>query len=163
MAETLTTLSVVSLIVAALCAILAAVLFIVFKIPTVIGDLSGRTARKSIARMRSNNEKSGVKSYRTSSANAARGKLTSTMHGIDKQKSSKKDVAKASEFGQMPETGLLAENKGAATEESTALLITPDETDILTETLQPPASRGKGIELNMLEEVMLVHTDEVIQ
>lgn len=37
---------------------------VLFKIPIVIGDLSGRTAKKSIERMRLNNEKTGNKSYK---------------------------------------------------------------------------------------------------
>ena len=79
MAETLQTLSIISFAVAAACFVLAIFLWFFFKIPTVIGDLSGRTARKSIAQMRAANEKSGVKSYKESKTNAERGKVTATM------------------------------------------------------------------------------------
>ena len=48
-------------------------------IPNVIGDLSGRNARKSIERMRKSNENTGRKSYRSSAVNAARSKLTEAM------------------------------------------------------------------------------------
>ena len=47
-----------------------------FGIPAVVGDLTGRTARKSIARMRDANERSGVKPYRSSKVNAGRGRVT---------------------------------------------------------------------------------------
>ena len=79
MAETLSNLSVIAYVVAAVCLVLAVFLWFIFKIPTVIGDLSGRTARKSIAKMRSANEKSGNKAYRASDVNRNRGKLTETM------------------------------------------------------------------------------------
>lgn len=82
MAETLQLLSIISFAVAAVCLVLAVFLWFFFRIPDVIGDLSGRTARKSIAKMRAANEKSGSKSYKESKANAERGKLTGTMPGI---------------------------------------------------------------------------------
>ena len=48
MAETLSILSIVSFAVAGASFMLAVFFWFFFKIPTVIGDLSGRTARKSI-------------------------------------------------------------------------------------------------------------------
>ena len=64
-------------------AILAAVmlavtvlLFFVYKIPTVIGDLTGANARKAIENIRNQNESSGNKLYKTSQVNRERGKLT---------------------------------------------------------------------------------------
>ena len=57
MAGTLSTLSVVSFIAAGVALAAAVFLWFYFKIPTVIGDLSGRNAKRSIARMREANEK----------------------------------------------------------------------------------------------------------
>ena len=64
-------------------AILAGIMFVVsvlvfflLKIPTVIGDLSGANARKAIENIRSHNESTGDKTYRTSQVNRERGKLT---------------------------------------------------------------------------------------
>ena len=70
MAQTLQTLSIISFAVAGVCLVLAVFFWFFFKIPIVIGDLSGRTARKSIAKMRAANEKSGAKSYKESKTNA---------------------------------------------------------------------------------------------
>ena len=106
MAQTLQTLSIISFAVAGVCLVLAIFFWFFFKIPTVIGDLSGRTARKSIAKMRAANEKTGAKSYKESKTNAERGKLTGTMPDSGKLK---KKIT-ASDDGK-PETGLLAENK----------------------------------------------------
>ena len=54
MAETLSLISIVSFIAAAVCLVVTVILFFWFQIPSVIGDLSGRTARKSILQNRKN-------------------------------------------------------------------------------------------------------------
>lgn len=163
MAETLSTLSIIAFVVAGVSFVLAVVLFIYFRVPTVIGDLSGRNAKKSIARMRSSNEKSGNKSYRASETNAARGKLTSTMAGIGEQPKGQRSDTKITSQDQMLETGLLEENKASLQEESTVLLEEVEETALLAETPKEPAKRAGGVKLTLLEEIMLIHTDEVIE
>ncbi len=52
MAEILHTLSIISFVLAVLFVVIAIIFWFVFKIPNVIGDLSGHNARKSIAQMR---------------------------------------------------------------------------------------------------------------
>ena len=56
--------------------IVSLIIFIVYKIPKVISDLSGATARKAIKNIREQNESSGEKTYKVSAVNEARGKLT---------------------------------------------------------------------------------------
>ena len=166
MAETLSILSIVSFAVAGVCLVLAVFFWIFFKIPTVIGDLTGRTARKSIAKMRAANEKSGAKSYKVSKTNSERGKLTGTMP--DSEKLSRK---KKAQDGQRPETGLLADNRaetfdteatGVLDSEATGLLYDEEATALLDSTVHHTVRRTGGKKLVMLEEVMLIHTDEVI-
>ena len=55
---------------------ISVLLFFVLKIPSVISDLTGRTARKAIENIRRQNEQSGNKTYRSSTVNMQRGKLT---------------------------------------------------------------------------------------
>lgn len=164
MAETLQLLSIISFAVAAACLALAVFLWFFFRIPDVIGDLSGRTARKSIAKMRAANEKSGSKSYKESKANAERGKLTGTMPGIQGKKTDNLDENK-------PETGLLNENKaegleseatGVLESETTGLLVDDEATAPLSMPEQKPKAKIGGKKLKMIEEVILIHTDEVI-
>lgn len=167
-AEILSLLSTIFFVVAAICLALAVFFWFWFRIPTVIGDLSGKNAKKSIARMRASNENSGNKSYRTSQTNAERGKLTGVMDENVKQKKSK---AKKKE-DEMPETGLLAENKASneiseatallTDEEATGILIDEDSTAVLEEQSREVPKREGGKILTMIEEVMLIHTDEVI-
>lgn len=225
-AEILSLISTICFIISGVCAAIAVIFWIVFKIPTVIGDLSGRTARKSIAKMRSINEKSGGRGYRPSTTNARRGKLTDTMSpGTSegarksvpaqavqpvKQQVTTEETALLEENAseQMPETGLLADNLARtefapqtellaesdstelladanatelledpnATElledpNATELLEDPDATDLLngaavTESLadsvQPTIRRPGWVEMTLLDEVMLIHTDEVL-
>lgn len=174
MAQLLQSLSVISFAIAGVCLVLAVFFWFFFKIPTVIGDLSGRTARKSIAKMRAANEKSGVKAYRESKTNAERGKITGTMHGIGRSA-----VADPAPSDGRPETGVLAENKaegldpqatGALNEETamldaatTELLVDENATVSLNVQSQQPPKRVGGKKLEMLDQVMLIHTDEVIE
>lgn len=56
--------------------IISVLVFIFLKIPKVISDLSGASARKAIKNIREQNEASGDKGYKVSAFNEARGKLT---------------------------------------------------------------------------------------
>lgn len=169
MAQTLQLLSIISFAVAGVCFVLAVLFWFFFKIPTVIGDLSGRNARKSIARMRAANENTGVKSYKESKTNTARGKLTETMRGMSKE----------TKVDENSETGLLFENKtdkptaemtktlGSETtaildSQTTALLVDENATAPLNTENTVASMRPDGKKLEMIEEIMLVHTDEVI-
>lgn len=183
-AEILSLISVISYIVAGICLVLAIFFWFFFKIPSVIGDLSGRTAKKSIARRRASNERAGGKGYQPSATNANRGKLTDTMQHSRKLKaeSKKAEPKKAQppvDESQMPETGLLMANKAQEfdsqqtelldCEETTTLvdenatvpLVDENATALLQETPATPMRPG-GKKLQMLDEVMLIHTDEVI-
>ena len=64
---------------AILCGIMFVVSILVFiflKIPKVISDLTGATARKAIKNIREQNEASGDKGYKVSAVNEARGRVT---------------------------------------------------------------------------------------
>ena len=169
-AEILSLVSLFSYILAGVCFVLAAFFWFFFKIPSVIGDLSGRTAKKSIEKMRQANVKSGNKSYRASATNAARGKLTDTMQQsgkLKKEKSPKKNTPM--DGTDRPETGILADNKADTyVDEGTVSLEVGEATDVLEEATTElnveaaPVKRAGGKKLTMINEVMLVHTDEVI-
>lgn len=162
MADTLSIISLVSFIVAGVCLALAIFFWISFRIPKVIGDLSGRTARKSIAKMRASNEESGDKSYRPSATNVSRGNLTDTMPDLSKPQSQGTDPL--SEETGTGETGVLAENRVSTNKygDSTVLLDNSEETDLLAN-MAIPARKGSGKKLTMLDEDIQIHTDEVIE
>lgn len=170
MAETLSMLSIISFIIAGIAFAAAIILWVLLKIPRVIGDLSGRNARKSIARVRASNEKSGDKSYRPSGANAARVKLTSAMSQTQPEQHTE-EMQPGN--GSMPETGLLADNTAAlqntaGTEllsdaDATGALFDTDATALLSEKQTTPEHTVQRKPLHILEEIVLIHTDEVIE
>lgn len=158
MAEILHTLSIVSFVLAVIFIVIAIVIWFVFKIPNVIGDLSGRNAKKSIARMRQNNERTGNKSYKASEKNFARGKLTGTMEGMG-------------QLNNIEETGLLNENlakeydeqaTGLLVDDVTGLLDESGKTDALDENMNVVNRKPSSIVIQLVEEVMFIHTEEVI-
>ena len=67
--------------ISALLLITAVILFFALKIPGVIGDLTGATARKAIAQIRDQNEAGGPKAYHPSPVNQERGKITDKIGG----------------------------------------------------------------------------------
>lgn len=160
MADILHTLSIISFILAVLFVVLAAALWFVFKMANVIGDLSGHNAKKSIARMRQNNEKTGDKSYKASEKNLEREKMAGTMEGMGQALDSR------------AETGLLNENFARSYEaQDTGLLVDEDATGLLNESGETESldanevisNRAPStIVIHLIEEVMLIHTDEVI-
>ena len=171
-AEILSLVSLISYIVAGVCLVLAVFFWFFFKIPVIIGDLSGRTAKKSIEKMRQSNEQSGHKTYRSSVTNAARGKITDTMPGSEKLKKTTAETVKpAAPTNAQPETGVLNENRAEVVyseetaalnvEEATTLLVSAEETTALN-VEQVPVKRAGGKKLTMINEVMLISTDEVI-
>ena len=173
-AEILSLISTISFVIAVISFVLAVLFWFAFKIPAVIGDLSGRTARKSIAKMRASNERGAGKGYKPSATNVSRGKTTDPMRDSRKVKADplgKIPEQPAGEATGMPETGLLATNKADVTDaQHTELLADQDVTGLLvadeaTEMLHDESKRIRrtgGKKLTMLEEVMLIHTDEVI-
>ncbi len=161
MADTLTTVSYFSFAAAGICLATAIILFFVFKIPVVMGDLSGRNARKSIERMRKENEKTGKKSY-------------DRLGRMDKEKGRQaepiKDQKKTAIGGTHDGTALLKENHRTSYDgEATGLLGgtteklgEAGETELLEDTGLLPGNKTGGMLLEQIEEVVLIHTEETI-
>ena len=178
MANILSIVSIVSFVLAGICFLLAVFFWFRFNIPAVIGDLSGRTARKSIAKLREGNEKSGAKVFRPSATNSNRGKLTSTMPQTGGKKSSGLKTEKQEPVvqplrGDAGVTEVLLENQAVAIdgtetallmeEESATTSLLVDENGGETEPMAAQSPRQKkGKQLVMLDDVVLIHTDEVI-
>lgn len=166
-AEILSTLSLVAYIIAGLSFALAVIFWFAFRIPSVVGDLSGRTAKKSIEKRRRANARSGEKSYRPSPENAARGKITETAKPAQPVKAPGQPEAPApANYG----TTIHAQNRATAYEGQATELLRDDETALLTDenettalNEEPGAIRDPGgKKMTMLNEVMFIHTDEVI-
>jgi len=144
MAEVLHSLSIVLMILSGVFLITALVLWRVFKIPKVIGDLSGRNARKSVAHMRVENEKKGKKIPESVSV----------------------------KLGKNAETGLLNENVANGYENNATELLIDDErfgidgVSVTTAPLTGEISKQEkilpNIRIKLIEEEIIIHTKEVI-
>lgn len=157
------------IIAAVLCGIMvvtSVLLFILLRIPKVIGDLTGATARKAIEDIRNQNETSGDKTYKTSLVNKERGKLT------DKISPSGSLMRDPSE----PLAGAMATEKigtqNLASNETTLLSEGGNETTLLSDVapggnettlLAEPAAQAAPAAAFAIEyEITFIHTDEVI-
>lgn len=177
MADILSKISIVSFALAAVFFALAVLFWFKFGIPTIIGDLSGRTAKKSIAKMRNKNEKTGKKIFRPSSVNIERGKVTDIMK--DSEKLNKDSVKRIEEI---PETNILKENQlDNLNMDMTEVLNANEETCILSEkeieleefednattllndnTINYISQLKQDIDFKIIDEVVIIHTEEVI-
>lgn len=141
--------------------------FFLLKIPNVIGDLSGANARRAIADIRSHNEKTGDKVYRTSRVNRERGKITDRISPSGKLKQAaqsttrgamateKISAAKETEVLQTaPETSVLTGNETTILSGNETSLPVENETTVL----RAPVPGEFVIEY----EITLIHTDEVV-
>ncbi len=162
---------------AILCGIMFVVsilVFILLKIPKVISDLSGATARKAIKNIREQNEASGDKGYKVSAFNEARGKLTdkispsgnviqqykTQMRGIDTTKIETQELAVDESINQTTvldsynETFVL-DNTGTG------------ETSVLNGVIQHGETTVLGVEADKSQfiieyEITFIHTNEII-
>ncbi len=150
--------------------VIAVVLFFTMRIPKVISDLTGRTARKAIENIRLQNEQSGDKTYQSSAVNLERGKLT------DKISRSGRLVPRdATPFG----TGVITEKISTqrlkpldetavleVTEETSVLTAEMGETSVLapeageTSVLSPAEQPAQAFTVEF--EITFIHTSEVI-
>ncbi len=156
MAETLNAISILCYILAGSFAILAIVLWFVFKIPSVLGDLSGINARKSIEKMRNSNTTTGEKYYQSSERNFNRGKLTIPMEDETNSES-------------LNETGLLNINSAYAYPAKEVLLqqetgsLTEEDNTIVQESQPHHLNKRKAqSSVEILQEIMYTYTDEEI-
>ena len=178
MANTLSNLSVVAFILAGVFFVGAIVLFIVLKIPKVIDYFTNRSAKKSVQQMVSSSGASKIASFQTSPGNKARGKTTEQVDIPPPPKKKTGKLQNASpqppSSGERPETGLLAEKENHTayldpTEELVLDLATETEsldeqaTSVLPETIEKVAGNRPKIEMIKIDEVILIHTNEVVR
>ena len=150
MASTLSSVSTICYIAAAVLLLLAVVFFIALRIPSVFNDYTGRTARRKVYNLRAKNEGSANKSHQSSKVNLERGKVTQPMP--------KKSKTVADD---MPGTALINDNQAQVyDEQATEMLV--DETDESAPTSVLIPTRASSIKLEIIDEVMMIHTQEVV-
>ena len=130
MADTLSFLSVAAFVIAGVSLAAAVFFWFFFQISSVIGDLSGRNAKRSIEKMRAANAKTGNKIYRGSKFNSEWGEETGLTERI---------------IPDMQATELLKEETAVR----------------LTKAVQNQGWNRKWSV--MLDDIMLIHTDETLE
>lgn len=156
MAETYNLISVIAFSLSGVGLIASICIWFKFGIWGIIGDLSGRTAKKSIEQMRAENEKSGKKSYRPSPIAMARGGITEIT--VD---SNRDEITEKLDLDENA-TELLGEETEVLTNvtelfEQTTVLVEQEDGEILTELLSEEAESFR-----MIQDIILVHTNETI-
>ncbi|MCI6536112.1 hypothetical protein [uncultured Eubacterium sp.] len=140
-------------ILAIIFAVCSVLLFVLLKIPKVVGDLSGRTARKGIADIREQNVRTGDKRHKTSAVNLDRGRITDRIT----------DSGNIQRVGKTVNTGVMTQK------------INMPESEEMTETSEttvlPTAEYSETVVLDEIrmdddfaieEEICFIHTDEKI-
>ena len=138
-------------------------LFILLKIPKVIGDLTGRTARKAIENIRNQNESSGDKTYRSSLVNQERGKLTDKISPSGRLIRNPTDLLGGAMATEKIGTQQLVSDE-------TTVLDSGNETTVLTGELENSGNETTllsqtDISNNVFEieyEITYIHTNEII-
>lgn len=159
MAEILSRLSWAAFIAGGVSLALAVILWFHFKIPAVISDLSGRTARRSIAEMRAKNERAGERFFHPGIAADGRGKVTDTIAGIDARKAVNAERRHMATEGPSSPTRSLAQDETAFLGE-TISLEAPHETAMLSAASDEAPHRGERVTLTIIDEVLLTYTDD---
>lgn len=140
--ETLQMLSTVAYVLAGVFLLAAIAIFFLLDIRSVIGDVTGATARKAIRDIRAQNEASGNKAYKPSPVNAARGKLTAKISPSGRLE------PQMAGMGGSPGTEKLSTMELTAAAEATTVLT---ETAAETTVLQQPEEVGATTVLSEAE------------
>ena len=166
---TINIVSIIFFIIASVSLLVAIYSFVRFNIPQIIGELSGRTAKKSIAQMRDKNVKTGDKSHRPSPAAKERGTLTDK---IEKKEMVKVNTATAEEGTELLnsteklstniQTELLNENETELSDDN-ATTVLSEETTVLTnnDNSQINVSNDSN-DFKIIQNIVLIHTNETI-
>ncbi len=143
--------------------ITSVLLFILLKIPRVIGDLTGRTAKKAIESIRNQNETSGDKTYRSSLVNKERGKLTDKISPSGRLIHNPTDLLGSAMATEKIGTQQLVSDETAVLDSanetevlSSELLNNGDETTLLT----PSDTTNNVFEIEY--EITYIHTNEIV-
>lgn len=151
-----------SLIACGIFFVAAAVLFFTLHIPKVIGDLSGRNARKAIADIRRQNEQSGDKSYQSSAVNLQRGKLTDKISHSGRLITREKTNFNTGVITEKISTQRLMDD-GAG---ETTVLCEQGETTVLTSSAEETSvldaqAVNEDLEFKVEFEITYIHTGEM--
>ncbi len=170
MAKTYGIISIVMFCLAGVCLAFGIFCFFRFNIPKIIGDLSGRTARKSIEHMRAENEKSGNKSYRPHPVAQSRGTVTEPIKQSGKFKTAQKQPASSNFAPSLSNIGSGATDVLDDPNATQPLSFGYGATEVLEEKTQILSNNDdihgyqnqSKTKLKMIQNIVFINTEEVI-
>ena len=159
MADLIEKLSIIAFVAAGCCLLLTILIWFRFRILSVINDLSGKTAKRAIAQIRENNLRTGNKAYHPGIVNLNRGPLTTPMPEVSATPTEKlpddqvgKPVPETILYQKAVKTQILL-----ASEAERGTTVLNQDVNNIADTSERPK-----VELTILEQVVMIHTNEVI-
>ncbi len=138
--------------------ITSVLLFFILNIPHVVGDLTGRNAKKAIENIRNQNESSDDTLYKTSEVNRERGKITDKIATSSFKKDPSKNLNKSDMVTEKNITQELSYNETTVLDVASETTVLNDEGGETTVLDVPTKSSLFQIEY----EITYIHTQEVI-
>ena len=159
MADLIEKLSIIAFVAAGCCLLLTILIWFRFRILSVMNDLSGKTAKRAIAQIRENNLRTGNKAYHPGIVNLNRGPLTTPMPEVSATPTEKlpddqvgKPVPETILYQEAGKTQILL-----ASEAERGTTVLNQDVNNIADTSERPK-----VELTILEQVVMIHTNEVI-
>lgn len=159
MADLIEKLSIIAFVAAGCCLLLTILIWFRFRILSVINDLSGKAAKRAIAQIRENNLRTGNKAYHPGIVNLNRGPLTTPMPEVSATPTEKlpddqvgKPVPETILYQEAGKTQILL-----ASEAERGTTVLNQDVNNIADTSERPK-----VELTILEQVVMIHTNEVI-
>ena len=159
MADLIEKLSIIAFVASGCCLLLTILIWFRFRILSVINDLSGKTAKRAIAQIRENNLRTGNKAYHPGIVNLNRGPLTTPMPEVSATPTEKlpddqvgKPVPETILYQEAGKTQILL-----ASEAERGTTVLNQDVNNIADTSERPK-----VELTILEQVVMIHTNEVI-
>ena len=159
MADLIEKLSIIAFVAAGCCLLLTILIWFRFRILSVINDLSGKTAKRAIAQIRENNLRTGNKAYHPGIVNLNRGPLTTPMPEVSATPTEKlpddqvgKPVPETILYQEAGKTQILL-----ASEAERGTTVLNQDVNNIADTSERPK-----VELTILEQVVMIHTNGVI-
>ena len=159
MADLIEKLSIIAFVAAGCCLLLTILIWFRFRILSVINDLSGKTAKRAIAQIRENNLRTGNKAYHPGIVNLNRGPLTTPMPEVSATPTEKlpddqvgKPVPETILYQEAGKTQILL-----ASEAERGTTVLNQDVNNIADTSERPK-----VELTILEQVVMIHTNEEI-
>lgn len=151
--------------------ITSVLLFVLLKIPKVIGDLTGRTAKKAIENIRNQNESSGDKTYKSSLVNKERGKITDKISPSGRLVKEPTDLIGGAMATEKISTQQLVSDETVVLDSGneTTVLLSGNETTVLSGEINNTGNEttvltqtDTSTEFRIEYEITFIHTNEVV-